>query len=80
MFRGRLRRHRVVHFHVTANPTTESAVQQLREAVPLDRMRRYLLRITWLLLGGRIRRRPLRGSSRVGLEKGRQECADGREQ
>jgi hypothetical protein len=36
--------------------------------------------IAWLPLERRIRRRLLRGRSRVGLQKGRQECADGREQ
>ena len=37
-------RRRVVHFHVTAHPTTDWVVQQLREAFPFDRAPRYLLR------------------------------------
>lgn len=36
--------------------------------------------IAWLLLERRIRRRLFRGCSGVGLQKDRQECADGREQ
>src|SRR5215472_6018437 len=37
-------RRRVVHFNVTAHPTSEWTAQQLREAFPFDRIPRYLLR------------------------------------
>lgn len=37
-------RRRVVHFHVTENPTQEWTMQQIREAFPWDSTPRYLLR------------------------------------
>ena len=37
-------RRRILHFAVTANPTTEWAVQQLREAFPWETTPQYLLR------------------------------------
>jgi hypothetical protein len=37
-------RRRVVHFHVTARPTSAWVTQQLREAFPFDQVPRFLLR------------------------------------
>jgi transposase InsO family protein len=37
-------RRRIVHFNVTAHPTTERTAQQLREAFPFEQVPKYLLR------------------------------------
>jgi hypothetical protein len=67
--------HRAVHFHVTTDPRTDWTAQQLRDAVRFDRMQPLRDRLATSRTS-----RLLRGCSRVGLQKGRQECADGREQ
>ena len=45
-------RRRIVHFNVTAHPTAEWAVQQMREAFPFDQIPRYLLRDRDSIFGG----------------------------
>jgi putative transposase len=48
-------RRRSVHFNVTAHPTAEWTVQQLREAFPFDKVPRYLLRDHDSIFGGEFR-------------------------
>ena len=45
-------RRRIVHFNVTAHPTAEWTVQQMREAFPFDQIPRYLLRDRDGIFGG----------------------------
>ena len=55
-------RRRIVHFNVTAHPTAEWTVQQMREAFPFDQIPRYLLRDRDGIFGGnRCRIPPTRG-------------------
>jgi transposase InsO family protein len=49
-------RRRIVHFNVTAHPTAEWTVQQLREAFPFDQIPRYLLRDRDCIFGGEFRK------------------------
>ena len=49
-------RRRIVHFNVTAHPTAEWTVQQLREAFPFDQVPRYLLRDRDGIFGTEFRR------------------------
>src|SRR6202022_2278735 len=44
-------RRRILHFAVTAHPTAEWTVQQLREAFPFEQLPRYLLRDRAALFG-----------------------------
>ena len=46
---------RIVHFNVTAHPTTEWSAQQLREAFPFEQIPRYLLRDRDRIFGGEFR-------------------------
>src|SRR5215472_14910633 len=45
-------RRQIVHFNVTAHPTAEWTVQQLREAFPFDQVPKYLLRDRDRVFGG----------------------------
>jgi len=49
-------RRRIVHFNVTAHPTAEWTVQQLREAFPFEQIPRYLLRDRDCIFGGEFRK------------------------
>src|SRR3979411_2226564 len=49
-------RRRIVHFNVTAHPTTEWTAQQLREAFPFEQVPRHLLRDRDGIFGGEFRR------------------------
>jgi putative transposase len=49
-------RRRIVHFNVTAHPTAEWTVQQMREAFPFDQIPRYLLRDRDGIFGGEFRK------------------------
>jgi putative transposase len=49
-------RRRIVHFNVTAHPTAEWTVQQLREAFPFEQIPRYLLRDRDGIFGGEFRK------------------------
>ena len=49
-------RRRIVHFNVTAHPTAEWTVQQLREAFPFERIPRYLLRDRDSIFGSEFRK------------------------
>jgi transposase InsO family protein len=49
-------RRRIVHFNVTAHPTAEWTMQQLREAFPFDQIPRYLLRDRDGIFGDEFRR------------------------
>jgi transposase InsO family protein len=49
-------RRRIVHFNVTAHPTAEWTVQQLREAFPFEQIPRYLLRDRDRIFGGEFRK------------------------
>lgn len=48
-------RRRIVHFNVTAHPTAEWTMQQLREAFPFEQIPRYLLRDRDRIFGGEFR-------------------------
>jgi len=48
-------RRRILHFNVTAHPTAEWTVQQLREAFPFDQGSRYLLRDRDAIFGDNFR-------------------------
>jgi transposase InsO family protein len=58
-------RRRVVHFHVTAHPTSVWVTQQLREAFPFDQAPRFLLRDRDGSYGESFRR----GVARMGIEE-----------
>ena len=49
-------RRRILHFAVTAHPTAEWTVQQLREAFPWDSAPRFLLRDRDCILGADLTR------------------------
>jgi transposase InsO family protein len=49
-------RRRIVHFNVTAHPTTEWTAKQLREAFPFDQVPRYLLRDRDCIFGAEFRK------------------------
>src|ERR1700716_1379248 len=49
-------RRRILHFGVTAHPTAEWTVQQLREAFPFENVPRYLLRDRDGIFGGEFRK------------------------
>ena len=49
-------RRRIVHFNVTAHPTAEWTIQQLREAFPFEQIPRYLLRDRDGIFGGDFRK------------------------
>jgi len=51
-----LYRRRIVHFNVTAHPTAEWTVQQLREAFPFEQIPRYLPRDRDRIFGGEFRK------------------------
>jgi putative transposase len=48
-------RRRILHFNVTAHPTAEWTVQQLREVFPFDQLPRYLLRDRDAIFGNHFR-------------------------
>ena len=50
-------RRRILHFNVTAHPTTEWTGQQLREAFPFEQLPRYLLRDRDTIFGQDFRER-----------------------
>src|SRR5260370_10449441 len=45
-------RRRIIHFHVTAHPTADWTIQQLREAFPFEQVPKYLLRDRDRIFGG----------------------------
>jgi transposase InsO family protein len=49
-------RRRIVHFNVTAHPTAEWTVQQMREAFPFDQIPGYILRDRDGIFGGEFRK------------------------
>jgi putative transposase len=49
-------RRRVIHFNVTAHPTAEWTLQQLREAFPIEQVPRYLLRDRDNIFGSEFRK------------------------
>jgi hypothetical protein len=80
-------RRRVVHFNVTAHPSSEWTVQQLREAFPFGQIPRYLLRDRDKIFGAGFRQQvaDLKGQRGAGgspvalaayVERMRRECLD----
>ena len=61
-------RRRIVHFNVTAHPTAEWTMQQLREAFPFEQIPRYLLRDRDRIFGGEFRQGVNRRRARLGSE------------
>jgi transposase InsO family protein len=49
-------RRRILHFNVTAHPTMEWTMQQIREAFPFEQMPRYLLRDRDPIFGGELQK------------------------
>ena len=49
-------RRRIVHFNVTAHPTMEWTMQQIREAFPFEQIPHYLLRDRDRIFGGEFQR------------------------
>ena len=58
-------RRRIIHFNVTAHPTAEWTVQQLREACPFEQIPRYLLRDRDGIFGNEFRQ----GVKAMGIEE-----------
>ena len=58
-------RRRIIHFNVTAHPTAEWTVQQLREACPFEQIPRYLLRDRDGIFGNEFRQ----GAKAMGIEE-----------